>query len=513
MPARTILRFDDADPMQPNNWSQKRKIFAVFVAIMTVMNSTMASSLPSGATGPISQRYNQHNEYLLVLPTSIYLVGYCCGPAIWGPLSEQYGRKWPMIISFAMFTIFSIACAAAPSFAALVVFRWLVGVGGSCALSVVGGICADVYHDPQARGRAMAYFMAATTFGPILGPPISGFISPVHWSWAFWIGAIVAGATCPLLVVFPETYAPVILKHQAQKLRKLTGDASIVAPIELEKTNIRHIVTKVLTRPFTMIVFEPIVLFTCLYTSYAYAIFYIFLQSYPLIFTNIYGFNAGLTGLTFLPIGLGAIISAAFYLAWDHILLRAQKAKRPWSRSEEMRRLPLACIAGPFFVLSLFWAGWSARIDVHWIVPTLSGIAFGIGYLCLFMALLNYLVDAYEIFAASAMAAASFSRSAFGAALPFAARPMYERLGVPWACSLLGFLSVGLCAIPFVFLKFGPRIRERSPFCQYLAQKKKEESEARETRGSGEGVEGVEGVELVVHRIDLEQAVRGKERV
>jgi hypothetical protein len=78
---------------------------------------------------------------------------------VWGPLSESYGRKWTMIVSFALFTVFSIASALSPNYAALVVFRLFVGIGGSCAISVVGGICADVYHDPVSRGRSMAIFM------------------------------------------------------------------------------------------------------------------------------------------------------------------------------------------------------------------------------------------------------------------------------------------------------------------------------------------------------------------
>jgi MFS family permease len=188
---------------------------------------------------------------------------------IWGPISESYGRKWTITAAFVIFTVFSIASAVSPNFASLVVFRFLVGIGGSCAISVVGGICADVYHDPVYRGRSMAIFMAATTFGPILGPPISGFVSVVSWSWAFWVGAIFAGATWPLFFFFPETYGPTILKHRAQRLRKETGDESIVAPIELEKTDFGHIVTVVLTRPLRMICFEPLVLFTCLYLSYA----------------------------------------------------------------------------------------------------------------------------------------------------------------------------------------------------------------------------------------------------
>ena len=83
--------------------------------------------------------------------------------------------------------------------------------------------------------------------------------------------------------------------------------------------------------------------------------------------------------------------------------------------------------------------GWTARTSVPWIVLILAGIPFSIGYLCLFMALLNYLVDAYGIFTTSTMAASSISRGTFGAVLPFAARPMYEKLGVPWACSFWAF--------------------------------------------------------------------------
>lgn len=89
------------------------------------------------------------------------------------------------------------------------------------------------------------------------------------------------------------------------------------------------------------------------------------------------------------------------------------------------------------------------------------------------MALLNYLTDAYEIFAASALAATSATRSVFGAVLPLAARPMYNTLGIAWASSLLGFVSLFMSIIPFVFIKYGGRLRANSTFCQELLQKKK----------------------------------------
>jgi hypothetical protein len=82
----------------------------------------------------------------------------------------------------------------------------------------------------------------------------------------------------------------------------------------------------------------------------------------------------------------------------------------------------------------------------------LAGIPFCCGYVLLFSALLNYLADAYEIFAASAIAASTCSRSIAGAVLPFATTPMYRNLGVPWATSLLAFLSLDTCVISFLFL-------------------------------------------------------------
>lgn len=112
----------------------------------------------------------------------------------------------------------------------------------------------------------------------------------------------------------------------------------------------------------------------------------------------------------------------------------------------------------------------------------LAALPFGIGFLLIFMALINYVVDAYEVYAASAMGATSAARSTFGVVLPFAARPMFTRLGVDWGCSLLGILSALMCLIPFVFIKYGEKIRANSKFCQELKQRKEEDDEKQRRR-------------------------------
>ena len=120
-------------------------------------------------------------------------------------------------------------------------------------------------------------------------------------------------------------------------------------------------------------------------------------------------------------------------------------------------------------VISLFWLGWTAYPSIHPAVPAVSGLFFGAGYLIIFIALLNYITDAYRQFSASAQASASTLRSITAVCLPLAAPQMYNKLGVQWACSLLAFVTLGLALIPFVFIRYGEALRKRSPFCQKLA--------------------------------------------
>ena len=97
----------------------------------------------------------------------MYLVGYILGPMVFGPLSETYGRQIIMISSFIVFSIFTMACALAPNWTSLLIFRLLTGINASSPISVIGGVYADIYGDPVTRGRAMAVFMAVSNFLPI----------------------------------------------------------------------------------------------------------------------------------------------------------------------------------------------------------------------------------------------------------------------------------------------------------------------------------------------------------
>lgn len=472
---RTIISWDVNDKENPYNWPKWRKYFILVTTMVTVINSTMGSALPSMAIPYMTKEWGVTSQVQFVLPISTFLMGYVFGPIVWGPMSEHVGRRNLSVGCFIMFTIFTMACALAPNWPAMLVFRFFVGTFASAPIAVTTGILADVFHDPVTRGRAMAWFMVTTVFGPLLAPIISGFSSTsIGWRWTFWIGLIFAGLTLIMLLILPETYAPVLLSRRAAKIRKGYPNSQVYAASDLESKDLKQLATRVLTRPIRMILTELIVTAVCLYLSLIYSIFYMSFQAFPIIFQDVYGLSPGVTGLCYLPIGLGAIIALPIFFSYDHLLANAQSRGAPWSKQEEFRRVPLAAVGGPLFVISLFWLGWTARSDVSFVAPMLAGIPFGTGFMLIFMALLNYITDAYEIFAASANAAASSCRSVFAVVLPFATTPMFAQLGISGACSLLGGLSLIMCVIPFIFIWKGEEIRARSKFCIALKERKLE---------------------------------------
>lgn len=102
--------------------------------------------------------------------------------------------------------------------------------------------------------------------------------------------------------------------------------------------------------------------------------------------------------------------------------------------------------------------------SVHWIVPTIAGSLLATSLLLIFVGYLNYLVDTYLMYAASAIAANTIARSACGASAPLFTDQMFDKLGVGGGGSLVGGVAALLAIIPFMFYKYGKSIRVRSRF-------------------------------------------------
>ncbi|KAK0102040.1 hypothetical protein ONS96_006006 [Cadophora gregata f. sp. sojae] len=88
----------------------------------------------------------------------------------------------------------------------------------------------------------------------------------------------------------------------------------------------------------------------------------------------------------------------------------------------------------------------------------------GFGTTAVMISIADYLIDAYSKYAASALAAVALVENASIAFLPLAPSTLYTRLGVHWASTTLGFMSLMLVATPLVVIKWGKEIRARSSF-------------------------------------------------
>ena len=117
-------------------------------------------------------------------------------------------------------------------------------------------------------------------------------------------------------------------------------------------------------------------------------------------------------------------------------------------------------------VVSLFWLGWTSWRNISPVIPASGGTLFALGFQLVFLGMSNYLTDVFRQWSASAQAAASTTRSIGAILLPLAADSMYSNLGIHWAPSVLGFLSLVMGVIPFVFIKYGDNLARRSKYAQ-----------------------------------------------
>ncbi|KAL5422757.1 hypothetical protein PMIN04_004483 [Paraphaeosphaeria minitans] len=385
---------------------------------------------------------------------------------ILSPLSEFYGRRPIYICSFTFFLIFTIPCAFAQNIQTMLVARFLDGLAGSAFLSVAGGTVGDMFAKHELSAPMMVY-TASPFIGPEVGPLVGGFVvQNTTWRWCFYVLMVWSAVQLALIVLFvPETYHPVLLRNKAIRLRKETGNPDWIAPIEKLSRSIVKTVLWSCIRPFQLLFFEPMCLNLCILSAILLGILYLFFGAFPLVFQNNHGFTASQTGLSFLGLFVGMLAGITSDLFWRRRYDRlVQRSEAQGGGSEPEFRLP-ATVFGAFLVpLSLFGFGWTTYASVHWIVPIVFSGLFGTGVIWVFSGVFTFLVEAYPLYAASALAANSFARSYFAAAFPLFGVQMYNNIGYQWATTVLAFLALAMAPFPIVFFRFGKRLRGNSRF-------------------------------------------------
>ena len=455
-PEIEFVTFVNNDPENPHNWSATWRWWYTFVYSWAVISAAYGSSSLAGGLPLIVEKYHVSTE-VAVLTVSLMVIGFLVGPLLWAPLSEQIGRKPVYMISFFLYTVFNIPVALSPNIGGVLVCRFLLGVFSSSALTNVGASLVDLHN--ETRGLAIAFFSFCPYSGPVLGGIVNGFISvdSGRYDLMVWMNMAFAGVMWILMATIPETYAPVILKKRAKRLRKETGNDNIMTEQEAKPLSFMELVNNNLVRPLKFIVTEPVLDLVCSFVALIYALLYAFFFAYPVIFDELYGYGDDKIGLMYIPILIGAGLAVTLTPVLESWYKAMCKRRKPVPED----RLIGAMIGSPFPCIALFILGATSQKHIIWVGPALSGIAFGFGMVLIYYSLNNYIIDTYAKYAASALATKVFLRSAGGAAFPLFVTQMYHGLGLRWASFLLAFVSLAMVAVPFSFYKYGSTLRHK----------------------------------------------------
>lgn len=256
-----------------------------------------------------------------------------------------------------------------------------------------------------------------------------------------------------------ETYEPILLDRRVKRLRKETGNDALRSKLD-QGIPMGEYFWRALVRPTKMLVLSPIVLSLSIYMAVVYGYLYLLFTTITLVFEEQYHFSQGSVGLSFLGIGVGSMIGLVLFGALSDKTVKKMSAKG--EMKPEYRLPPL--IPGSLIIpIGLFIYGWTADKRVHWIAPIIGTSMVGLGLLATFMPVQTYLVDAYHIHAASAIAANTVLRSLMGAFLPLAGPDMYAALGLGWGNSLLAFIALALSPLSWIFYRYGEAIRKKYP--------------------------------------------------
>jgi DHA1 family multidrug resistance protein-like MFS transporter len=456
--------YGPTDPDNPLNWSSGKKAWVMFQTCLLTFTIYVGSAIYTAGIPSISAEFHV-STVAATLGLTLFVAGYGLGPMVWAPLSEvpQIGRMPIYIFTLAVFALLQIPTALATNYGMLMAFRFLTGFFGSPILATGGATVADMYV-PKKRAYGMTLWGVFAASAPSLGPLLGSFSAYFEgWRWTIWELMWLSCASFVLLFFFfPETSAGNILYRRARRLRKATENPSIMSAgeIAIATMSTRDLAVDVLVRPFALNFQEPIVFALNAYIGLIYALLYIWFESFPVVFIDIYGWRQQLLGLSFLGLFIGAFLFIPPFFAYLYYVQEPKYNENGELKPEE--RMPVAIVGALLVPISLFWFGWTSRTSVHWIVPIIGSSLFSIAALLLFNAVLNYLADAYPTYAASVLAGNDFIRSMFGAAFPLFARAMYVNLGVGWASTLLALLACAFVPIPILLYKYGERIRMAS---------------------------------------------------
>ncbi|GAA5823807.1 hypothetical protein JCM11251_003303 [Rhodosporidiobolus azoricus] len=456
-----LVTWKEHDPANPRNWSTGAKWLQVLLASLLCFLGGFSSAVITGGLPEMADHFGC-SDLVMNLSVTLFVIGFGIGPLFQSPLSEMYGRRIVYLSCCFFHLVFTIPECVTNSIAVLLVFRFLAGLSIAGVMCNAAGTIGDVFPINE-RGYKMATFSTILFASPCLGPVVGGYITiTIGFRWMWWVLLIFNGFCFILPAIWMrETYSPALLRWRAIKLRKETGDSSIMTEQERQGRPISEVLNESLLRPLYMLFCEPIMTLFSAYLCLIYGLLYGFFFAYPIVFEP-HGLNAGEVGLCFISILVGILLVVFVAYPLQERYYQRQVVKHNYGDVPPEARLPLMMACSVVLPISLFIFAATSIPGVHWVGPLMSGVAFGFALVGVYVSANTYLAVTFSEYPASAMAAKAFIRSMAGASMPMWTPGMYHSIGNLWSGMTFAFISVAMMPIPFVFFVYGAKIRNKS---------------------------------------------------
>ena len=164
----------------------RREILTVFSGLMAGLSlASLDGTAVNTAIATMVADLGGLSSYAWV--GTAYLLTSTISNALFGKLSDLYGRKLMFQVAIITFIVGSVGCGIAQSMSFLVMSRGVQGIGGGGLMSMAFVIIADTV-PPRERGRYVGLITSVFAVGSVVGPLVGGFfVEQLSWRWIFFI--------------------------------------------------------------------------------------------------------------------------------------------------------------------------------------------------------------------------------------------------------------------------------------------------------------------------------------
>ena len=222
---------------------------------------------------------------MIQLTLTASMAGMAAGQIIAGPVSDDAGRRKPLFLGMAVFSISSVACILSPTIWLLLLFRFIQGFAGGAGIVIARAIARDVCRG-TALTRLFSMLMLVNGIAPILAPVIGGQILRfASWRGIFWLLVIIGLVLAVSALIMPETL-PVRKRIHGGPLAGI--------------------------RSFGKLFRDKYFMGHCIMQCFAFAAFFGYISASSFVFQNIYDVTPQTFSLIFGINGIGLMISGMY---------------------------------------------------------------------------------------------------------------------------------------------------------------------------------------------------------